>query len=56
MDKVQDPKAVKKLYYKYIRAFHPDKFEAEGDPEKIYISKSVFAAVQEQWSLFQKEI
>lgn len=52
MDKVQNPAQVRKLYYKYIRAFHPDKFEAEGDADKIYISKSVFAAVQEQWKLF----
>ena len=55
MDKLQDAAQVKKAYRKYIAAFHPDRFTAEGNHEKIYIANTVFSAIQEQWEVFKKE-
>ena len=55
MDKLMEPAAVKKAYLNFIKKFHPDKITPSQDAEKIYISTTVFAAINEQWLLFKKE-
>ena len=55
MDALMDPKAVKTAYRKYVQKFHPDKFESSKDYDKIYITTTVFAAINEQYALFSKE-
>ena len=50
-----EPSAVRTAYRKYIARFHPDKFLATNDAEKVYVATAVFAAINEQYEIFKKE-
>ena len=47
MDALMDPQKVRFAYRKYVQKFHPDKFESSKDYDKIYITTTVFAAINE---------
>ena len=57
MDKLADPKDVKKFYTKGIRMCHPDKVNTAScqDADKIYIANRCFAALNEAFNEFKKE-
>lgn len=56
MADVQDPNDVKRLYKKATLLCHPDRIQASGDPEKIYIANRCFAALTEAFTLFKVSI
>ena len=47
MDKLMEPKDVKKVHRQYIVKFHPDKVMTTGDQDKIFIANTAFAAINE---------
>ena len=53
MGEMMEPKQVVTAYRKFIRRFHPDRFENEKDVEKIFIANRAFAAINEQYNLFR---
>lgn len=49
MDKLMEPKEVKKYYRKAMILMHPDKIQADDNPDKIYIANRCFAALTEAY-------
>lgn len=53
MDKLLDFQQVRKAYLKAANICHPDKILSNEDPEKLFISNKVFAAVTEAFNKYK---
>ena len=57
MDKLAEPKDVKKYHRKAIMMCHPDKINAAkcDDADKVYIANRCFAALNDAFNDFKNE-
>lgn len=55
MADLPDVASVKSAYKRYIVTLHPDRVQASGDTERIFLANRIFAAMTEAFNEFKRE-